>query len=251
MSRVFKSDYIQIGTPKPIKNNITTIIKREPVEKREKTQEEVIKEAERDSAKIIKDAKEMYLKIIEEANHEAKNIKEKILIEAEAQSEVLRQEGYNEGYQAGFNQGLQDAQHIIEAALDIKDTLDSRLKEIYSEAEEQIMFIMLQVSRKIIGEELKQNKDAILSIIKQAIDKCAFKSKLILRVSLEDYDYVVENKNLIIKLTEGLSDLDILKDVSLQKGSCVVETPSGEINSSIEVQLRELEKAFIYALRNE
>jgi flagellar assembly protein FliH len=240
-----------MGTPKPIKNTLTTIIKKEPVIKTVKSQEEIMQESEKQSSKIIEEAKEMYLKIIDEANCEAKNIKEKTQLEAENQAQLTRQSGYNEGYEAGFEKGLSEAGSIIEASSDIRDFLESRINLINSQAEEEIVAMILEIAKKVIGDELKQNKDAIFSVVKQAIEKSTFKSTLVLRVSEEDFENVTRNRDLILKLTEGLKELDIQKDLSLQSGSCIVETPSGDINSSVEVQLQEIKKAFIYVLRNE
>lgn len=251
MSRVFKSDYVQIGTPKPIKNTITNIIKKDPIRNIEKSQDELIQETERHSSKIIEEAKEMYLRIIEEANCEGKNVKDEIINEAENQAELIKENAYQEGFKAGFREGLNQAQVIIDDAHDIKNFLESRNNLIYSEAEQEILSMVLTIARKVIGEEIKQNPDAIFSIIEQAIQKSAFKNKLILRVSEDDYSFVSDNKDLIIRMTEGLKELEIQKDLSLQKGGCIIETPSGEINSSVEVQLKEVEKAFIYVLRNE
>jgi flagellar biosynthesis/type III secretory pathway protein FliH len=41
-----------------------------------------------------------------------------------------------------------------------------------------------------------------------------------------------------------------VSDLSLPNGSCIIETPSGEVNSSVDVQIEEVEKIFNYLLRN-
>lgn len=253
MSRVFKSDYIQIGTPKPIKNTIATVIKKNPEKKEnaEFTEQDIIAENEKKAKNIIDDAKEMYLKIIEEANFEAKSILEKAQFDKENICSLAEQNGYKDGYEQGYQNGLDEAQQVILAAEDTIDFINRRKEAIYSEAEEEVMNLVLEISKKVIGIELTQNKDAILSIIKQGLERSTFKSKLILKTSSEDYEHVVKNKNVIIKLVEGLSELDIISDLSLDKGGCIIQTPSGEINASTNIQFREIEKAFNYVLRNE
>jgi flagellar biosynthesis/type III secretory pathway protein FliH len=52
-------------------------------------------------------------------------------------------------------------------------------------------------------------------------------------------------------LTQGINELEIICDKALQKGSCIVETPAGEVNSGLSVQMNEIERAFEYLLRNE
>ena len=111
--------------------------------------------------------------------------------------------------------------------------------------------LVLEISKKVIGDELKNSKEAILSLINQALQKCAFKKKLVLKISPHDSNFIIENKDRICMMAEGISDIEIVSDLTLSQGSCIVETPSGEINSSIDVQIKEIEKIFTYLLRNE
>lgn len=253
MSKVFKSTYVHIGSPKPIEN---VFVRPEKA----KINAEAIEEAaaavddsaeavnpEEDANNIIEEAKQMYLKIIEEANFEARQIIDKAHGEAVIIKENERQAGYTEGFQEGKNQ----AQQIIDEAAEIRAFLDARKEQLLEEVEEPVIALLLDISKKIIGDELKQNREAIFSLIGEGLSRCAFKSKLTIRVSEADYEQVMAGKDRISSLIEGISELEIYSDLSMEAGGCVIETPSGEINSSIDVQLRELEKAFMYVLRNE
>ena len=144
-----------------------------------------------------------------------------------------------------------EAQSIIDEASEIKAFIDKRRESLYKEAEEQIVNLVLSISKKVLGQELSQNRETLLSLVNQALQKCAFKNKLVLKISPLDYDFIKENKYRICKMVEGISDIDIVSDLSLPQGSCIIETPSGEINSSIEVQYNEIKKIFTYLLRNE
>ena len=248
MSRIFKSNYVKVGTPKQIKSNTPPVAV--PVEPKTMEIHQAVSLEEK-ANNIIEDAKQMYLRIIEEANFEAQRILDQARNEREEIHRQTSEQGYHDGYNAGYNEGLNNAEAIIQQAAELKRQLDDRAGIMYREAECELMSMVLDIARKVIGEELTQNPDVSLSLIKQAIEKCAFKSKLSIRVSQEDYDYVNENKNRIIMLTEGINDLEICCDRALPKGSCIVETSSGEINSGIDVQMNEIEKAFEYMMRNE
>lgn len=239
---------MKIGIPKHIKSNTPVIRKIEEPKHIDVSQ---IKDLEEESANIIEDAKKMYLRIIEEANLEAQKILETANREREEIHLNSAKKGNAEGYASGQAKGLNQAEAIIQQAAELKLKLDERSKSIYKEAEIEIMEMVLDIARKVIGEELTQNPDILVSLIKKALDKCAFKEKLSIRVSEHDYDYVNENKDRIVILTEGINDLEILCDKALKMGSCIVETQAGEINSGITVQLNEIEKAFEYLMRNE
>jgi len=248
LSKVYKSEQVAIGAPKSIANAFQQAIKQAPEEAPAETSSEDI---EADANHIIEDAKEMYLKIIEEANAEARSIAAAAEDEALKLQAEARESGYKEGYEAGYLESRKEAQSMLEEAAGIRELLDSRKDDIYSEAEEQILQLVLDISKKVIGDEITQNKASILSLVNQALQKCAFKKQLVLRVSSQDYEFINENRERICTLVEGISDIEIVSDLSLSAGSCIVETPSGEVNSSIDVQMREIERIFTYLLGNE
>ena len=239
---------MKVGTPKHIKSNAPIIRKIEEPRSIDISQ---IENLEVEASNIIEDAKDMYLRIIDEANQEAQNILQVANQEREEIHLNSSEQGNAEGYAAGLAQGLSQAEEIIQQAAKLKLQLDERSMRIYKEAEIEIMEMVLDIARKVIGEELTQNSDLLISLIKKALDKCAYKEKLSIRVSEQDYDYVNKNKDRIVMLTEGINDLEILCDKALKAGSCIVETQAGEINSGITVQLNEIEKAFEYLMRNE
>lgn len=253
LSRVFKSNYIQIGDPKPLQNTFAPI--QPPMRSTEKNvenQQEVIAQmtrmAQQEASHIIDEAKQMYLNIIQEANAEAKDIIDGAAGEADSIRQQALESGYREGYEAGCRQGAEEAERIIAQAREIKYFLESRQEVLYREAEAEILGLVLDISKKVIGDELTQNRDTIFSLIREALKKCAFSSNLTIRVSPDDFDYVFANKDKILTLVEGLSDFEVVSDKSLKAGGCIVETPSGEINAGIEIQMKELEKVFQYLL---
>jgi len=249
LSKVYKSRNVSIGIPKHIvhvfRNETIKEEKCETINSDDNNQAD----AEEYANSIVEDAKLMYLKIIEEANAEARRIMEAAEAEASGLLSSSRENGYKEGHESGYLEGKSEAQSIIDEASEIKVFLDRRRESLYKEAEEQIVDLILSISKKVIGQELSQNREALLSLVNQALQKCAFKNKLVLKISPLDFDFIKENKYRICKMVEGISDIDIVSDLSLPQGSCIVETPSGEINSSIDVQFKEIEKIFTYIYR--
>jgi len=201
--------------------------------------------------KIIKEAREMYASIIEEANEEAKRIIEEKYDEIEKLKKIELEEAYKKGFNKGYEEAKTKTSDIIKEAQNIKKSLEDRKDSIYREAEEEIVKLILDSVKKIIGDEIQQNKDIIISQIKIALEKCTYREKVTIKVSSEDYPNVLVKKNVIESLVEGISELEIIEDKFLKKGDCIVDTPSGEVNSSIKLQLEQLQKAFYFALRNE
>lgn len=247
---MYKAEKVNVGEPKPLRHVELKLVqspkKVSSLETCEKSNEN-----NSEAKNIIEEAKILYADIIDEANTEAMKIIESAKEEVEERKKEEYEKAYQEGFEKGYYEGKLEADSIISHAMEIKNCLENRKSAILKEAEEEVIHIVIEISKKIIGQELQQSNEAIISLIKQALERSSFKNKISIKVSSEDYKYVVENKEFIESLVEGVSEIDIIEDKFLFKGDCIVDTPAGQINSSVELQMKELEQAFLFVLRNE
>lgn len=198
--------------------------------------EDLIKEANDEARRIVERA-------MEEAQnhvHAAKQESEKIISDGMDQvievKDKARQEGYQEGQKEGFNEGRQVAQSLIEDALTVKEEAIQKYNKMLEDAEPQIMDIILQITSKVLNKKMAED-DYIVGLIKMALDICTYTSGVTLRVSEDDYDYVLMEKDRILVLCESVDDIEVKLDRSLNRGACVVESPSGVIDASVQVQM--------------
>lgn len=247
MYKVYKAEKINFGKPKPIKHieikQVNASMRNKDVSSNEKSKDEIAQD-------IIEQAKMLYADIIDEANNEAAKIIQNANIDIEKSKNNELQRAYQEGLEKGYKEGRTEAESLINQAKSIKTFLEQRKNEILGEAEEEIIKLVLEIAKKLIGQELKQNNEIIINLIKQALEKSAYKEKLTIKVSTEDYINVLENKEIIGSLVEGISEIEIIEDKFLEKGDCIVDTPGGQINTGMQLQIKELEEAFLYVLKD-
>ena len=216
-------------------------------------QREDIKKESADLAKqIIERARQVQQEILRKTKEDV----EKILIEAEKKAKKIEEEykekgyqdGYTTGYQEGYKKGEEDAKAIIEEAKTIKEEIIKEKQRMYKEAESDIVNVILLAVEKIVGKYVEEDKDIILNLIKKGMENYNAFDKVTVRVSEEDYEHCIKNKDKILKDIEFLDDVNILKDLSLKKGDCVIETNSGVINSGVSTQLKALKNLFVGVL---
>ena len=65
-------------------------------------------------------------------------------------------------------------------------------------------------------------------------------------VSSEDYNYVIENVELIKSSVKGINQLEVRESRSLEKGSCIIDTDFGSVDGSWDVRLEGIRKVFFY-----
>ena len=200
--------------------------------------------------KIIDKAQEEADDIIANARKTAKKIIGDARIEIEDLKNIVMEEAKEKGYQDGLDEVTAKAEVLLQEAEEIKAQAIEHYNSTLFEAEPEIIKVILDISRKIIGDEIETRPDRITQLVKQALAACTGVTSVTVKVSPEDYEAVNENKDLIARQSRFSGEITIAKDLSLESGGCVLETPVGNMDASVEVQLDALEQTFVSILEN-
>jgi flagellar assembly protein FliH len=205
----------------------------------------VIIDAEQQAETIINTAKEQAAIILADAQKSAEEIKSKAYDEA---YKLGHEEGFNQGQEDGICQGkaialeqvktnieesVRRAQQLIQAA-------DDEATRMIAAAERQIIDLALVVTRKILRREIEDNPVITLPIVKAALDKVKDQDEITIRVSPLSYDFVLLGKQELQTTLLRECSLTIIADENLNEGDCIIETPYGTIDATIDSQLENL-----------
>ncbi len=234
---VYKKYQVHMGNPYQVKP------KRKPV-REEKPAVDTKPNPEEEAKAIIEKAREEAAVIIENANREAAEILQEAQEKVTTHMLEIEQQAKEEGYRHGETLARQHYQSLIDEAEDLKQQVQKAYESTVVSLESDIVETILDISRKVIGVELQQNRDVILGLVQTALLGSSPTGEVVVRVSPEDYDYVQENKEALLQHVDDIRDIAIKKDGVLKKGGCLVETGYGSIDSSIETQLAGIERSF-------
>ena len=199
--------------------------------KRQTDQAQIIKsDAEQTASKIIEDAKLEAERIIQEANVEKENIKA-----------TAHQDGYNEGHEQGFMEGQNEVNRLVERVHKIVESVMVRREEILCETEQQIVELVLLMTRKVVKIISENQKTVVLSNVLAALKKIRTRGNITLRVNTEDLKLTTAHVDEFIKRIENVNGISVIEDSSVDRGGCIVETDFGAIDARISSQLAELE----------
>lgn len=197
--------------------------------------------------------------ILQRAHIEAEMIRNKasldaqtIIDDAKEHADEVAQEIYEsnrtKGYEEGFANGQAEADKLIHQAKQILDDATREREAMLNTAEPELIELVTKIVKKLLFIEADINPQIILNLIKRGIAGATLTGNVIVHVSPDDYDTVMQNKDIILADMDTMSKLEIVNDLSLNKSDCVIETTYGNIDSSLEQQFNLLKKDLLYIL---
>ena len=184
-------------------------------------------------------------KIIAEANQKAKEIEDASRMAFEAERKEAEEKGRLAGREEGYAEGKDEVQRLIERTRTVLERAQEKRTEILAETEQEIIDLVLMISRKVIKIISENQRNVVISNVVQALRKVKGRGNIIIKVNMADVKMTTEHVKDFIKLLEGVKSLQVVEDSTVDPGGCIIETDFGEIDARISSQLAELENKIL------
>jgi flagellar assembly protein FliH len=156
--------------------------------------------------------------------------------------EMARKEGYEIGLQQGRQDGLAQYHQLIEQARQIVESANNEYYRQIEAANETILLIGLKVAEKILDAHLSENNKHFISLVKRAIREAREHSEVKIYVHPIYYDAVISQKDELKEIFNQEVDLFIYPDAQLPEHGCIIESPFGRIDASVDIQLQQIKE---------
>ncbi|MFP3043504.1 flagellar assembly protein FliH [Treponema primitia] len=180
-------------------------------------------------------------KILAEAKQKAAEIENTAQANFDNERKEAVDAGLKEGREAGYTEGRAETDRLIERIQTVLERAQSRREEILVETEQQIVDLVLLMTRKVIKIISETQEGVVRENVIQALRKVKSHGDIIIRVNLRDVKLTTDHINSFIKQIEGVKGVQVAEDSSVDPGGCIIETDFGEIDARISSQLAELE----------
>jgi len=176
------------------------------------------------------DARQQAKDIVEQARREAAAIKEAAQKEKDGVLAAARD--------AGRQEGLAQATEVVLRA-------KQEYAAVLAASEPEIVKLSLLIAEKIIGHQLENDPDVVLSIVAQAIESVRQQRELVLRVNPEDAKLLREGRKKLMDMLGRTKDIAVRDDPEVARGGCIIETEHGTVEAELKTQLKMLEVALL------
>lgn len=181
--------------------------------------------------------------LLDEARRQANSL----ISEAEARGKEIEESALSNAM-ASFDEKLELAltEKMGELRIQYQDTierLDSLEVEMAKKVERDLVGLALAVSKKVIGQEIKTDREIVLNMLNKALEKLRDRSLAEIHVNPEDLDFVEANRARV----NFRGALELIPDPSISIGGCLIRTKTGDIDARIKSQFEELSHGLLDA----
>lgn len=174
---------------------------------------------------------------------------ERMLAERESRWRAEAEAARREAYQQGMEEGVRQAAAQWDAAL---QRLARSLEEIAGykprlrlEAEREVVALALAIARRILRRELHIDPEALLGLVKAAMEKASQREITAVRIRPEH----AERLRAHLARIGAPEAIEVRPDSSLEPGAVILEVTRGMIDASLETQLDEIGRGLADALQ--
>lgn len=157
---------------------------------------------------------------------------EEIRIAREQAIEEGRQQGYNTGYDEGLSAHSKNVESLCQLITGARVALDEGIEGLTDIAVE----LGFEAVTKILGKAIV-NKEGLVAIVKELINRVKSTQELLIRVSAQDYQLLESAIPVLMTVYEG-KKINIVADERVHLGGCLLETENGSLDGRLEIQLQ-------------
>jgi flagellar assembly protein FliH len=151
--------------------------------------------------------------------------------------------GYAQGEQAGGDAVRRQVESVLQSLGRMLEELEALRRKDARDFEKELVEMVLAVARKVVGQEVAANPDAVAQLLRDALGRIEHAGPLTIRVNPADLERLSELRP---QLLEGLADPGRVRfepDAGLDAGGCLIESSAGDIDARVEQRFRVVEDA--------
>jgi flagellar biosynthesis/type III secretory pathway protein FliH len=153
-----------------------------------------------------------------------------------------RQEGYQEGFAKGESEGRAVWQKRSDRLEQLLLSIGEAREALFHRVREDLVRIMCIVPRKILRQELKIDRRAIVSLVGSVLEELPRQDRVVVKVAPEDLSLLEEAIPDLRRRLGGYTQVEVEPSAQVNGGGAIVVVDGGRIEATIERQLETFEQ---------
>jgi flagellar assembly protein FliH len=167
-----------------------------------------------------------------------------LISEARAQAETIAQSAREQGFEAGYNEGVRRAEATVAERLALAEnilaTTRSSQEQALASAERDLVELAFEIAEKIVRQKVVADPDVTVGVLEHALRKAYVRDGLTVLCNPVDLERLAGANEQLQTRVGSLAGLTLIGDRRISQGGVVVRTDAGDIDATIESQLDRL-----------
>lgn len=157
--------------------------------------------------------------------------------------ESVQSEAYNAGVEQGLKQADADFGSTLAALTLVCDQLSTIRETILKNSKTEMVELVLALSEKIIRHSVTEQNQTIIDTVESAIHQAVKSSEFYIYLHPDDMVSVQERTQKFIAGLNGLDNIVVKTDPTIERGGCKVESENSTVDATISSQFKVLQES--------
>lgn len=167
-----------------------------------------------------------------------------VLAQARIEAEQKVQEAYTLGLERGFEKGREEFRKSVAECEKALKNAATAIKEAYDEfltaLEPDMVRLAQAIAERILHREVRTDPELVSRTVCAALEMLAARNHVSVRVHPHDLEALRSHKVALLEQFDGLVQLDVLADESVEPGGCVAENSNERVDARLDAQLTQI-----------
>lgn len=200
----------------------------------------------KEAARILEDARKRTAAMERESRAASEELRKTAREEGFSQGlEAGSTEGYEKGLRQGEQEGLGQWAELLARWQGLLDATVKEKEQYFADRERVLIELVMKVSAKVLGRELKTSPVDVKAKVVEAIRRCNDRASLVIRLNPEDLAKALEGDAQGLRSTNGVKQMEFLADEKVIRGGVRIESGTETVDAAMESQLTEIIKGLL------
>lgn len=187
---------------------------------------------------------------VERCEREAEQLREEArrqVEEAQRQAEAIQADAYRQGFEQGERAGeklaLQKAEPVVNEFEELIRAIQADRDALIAQHEQELIRVAFAIATQVLKTTIELEPEVVGSVVEAALAKIGQAQEIKLKLSPYDAQMLEQTMRRHGHATWPPAHVQVEADETVGRGGCRVESESGDIDATIETQLRQLKNA--------
>ena len=176
-----------------------------------------------------------------------------IIETARAEADAIREAARQEGFQAGYQQGIASAEQYlapsVSALAAAQEALGDERARAAEAVEREAVELAFRIAEKALGAAIEAKPEHVVDVVRGGLRRLLERERVVVMVHPDDLDVLRAAADGLQTELGGIGSMEVQAERRVGRGGAIVRTAAGEVDGRLEMQLERAREAMLEALK--